>query len=45
LDFNDRDQWHAQITHFFEQPMQYGLIERHVIRASLQGCATSMQTR
>ena len=28
LDPIDRDQWQAQITHFFEQPIQRGLIQR-----------------
>ena len=26
LGLTDRDQWHAQIAHFFEQPMQLGLV-------------------
>jgi len=26
LDLNDRDQWQTQITHFFEQAMQRGLV-------------------
>ena len=26
LDWTDRDQWHAQVTHFFEQAMQGSLV-------------------
>jgi hypothetical protein len=27
LDFNDREQWHAYVTHLFEHSMQRGLID------------------